>query len=156
MVANGWTPEHLRSIGKKWNAFAPLLLYLKVHLIHKFVYQFPKLELVTYVQPITRSLLRVELKITPKFMWDEKVHGMAEAFWVIVEDVDGEVILYHDSFILKQKYTEEDHVITFTTPLSNLSTQLFYFHYCGSCETKLPCHLDINTFEKVFITYRTA
>ena len=32
MVANGWTPEHLRDIGKKWNAFAPLLLYLKVHL----------------------------------------------------------------------------------------------------------------------------
>jgi hypothetical protein len=32
MVANGWTPEHLRGIGKKWNAFAPLLLYLKVHL----------------------------------------------------------------------------------------------------------------------------
>src|ERR1043166_9565384 len=32
MVANGWTPEHLRSISKKWNAFAPLLLHLKVHL----------------------------------------------------------------------------------------------------------------------------
>ena len=25
-------PEHLRDIGKKWNAFASLLLYLKVHL----------------------------------------------------------------------------------------------------------------------------
>ena len=73
------------------------------------------MELVTYVQPITRSLLRVELKITPDFMWNEKVHGTAEAFWVIVEDVDGEVIL--DSFVLKQKYAEEDHVITFTVPL---------------------------------------
>ena len=77
------------------------------------------MELVTYVQPITRSLLRVELKITPDFMWDEKVHGTAEAFWVIVEDVDGEVILYHDSFILKQKYAEEDHVIIFTISLFN-------------------------------------
>ena len=28
-----------------------------------------------YVQPITRSLLRIELKITLHFMWDEKVHG---------------------------------------------------------------------------------
>ena len=61
------------------------------------------------VQPITRSLLRVELQITSDFMWDEKVY-------VIVEDVDWEVILYHDSFILKQKYAEKDHVITRLSP----------------------------------------
>ena len=39
-----------------------------------------KISKVTYIQPITRLLLRVELKITPDFMWDEKVHGTAEAF----------------------------------------------------------------------------
>jgi len=27
-------------------------------------------------------------------MWDEKVHGTAETFWV--KDIDGEVILYHE------------------------------------------------------------
>ena len=41
--------------------------------IHKFVHQFPKLELSTHIQPITRSQLRVELTITPDFSWDEKV-----------------------------------------------------------------------------------
>src|SRR5438270_3269500 len=66
----------------------------------------------------SQLLLRVELKITLHFMWNEEVHGTAEAFWAIVEDV-GEVILYHDSFILKQKYAEEDHVIIFTVPLFN-------------------------------------
>ena len=30
MVVNGWTPEHLRGIGRRWNAFTPLLLNLKV------------------------------------------------------------------------------------------------------------------------------
>ncbi|PKC16297.1 Sec63-domain-containing protein [Rhizophagus irregularis] len=111
-------------------------------LIHKFIHQFPKLELVTYVQPITRSLLRVELKITPDFMWDEKVHGTAEAFWVVVEDVDGEVILYHDSFILKQKYAEEDHVITFTVPLFEPLPPNYFISIISDrwlhCETKLP------------------
>ena len=63
----------------------------------------------------SQLLLRVELKITLHFMWDEKVHGTDEAFWVIVEDV-GEVILYHHSFILKQKYAEKDHVITRLSP----------------------------------------
>lgn len=42
-------------------------------MIHKYVHQFPKLELATHIQPITRSTLRVELTITPDFHWDEKV-----------------------------------------------------------------------------------
>ncbi|CAG8581624.1 7898_t:CDS:2 [Paraglomus occultum] len=110
--------------------------------VHKFVHQFPKLDIQTYVQPITRSLLRIELRITPDFQWDEKVHGTAEAFWVLVEDVDGEVILYHDSFILKQKYAEEDHTITFTVPLFEPLPPNYFISVISDrwlhCETKLP------------------
>ncbi|KAL0352554.1 UNVERIFIED_CONTAM: DExH-box ATP-dependent RNA helicase DExH12 [Sesamum calycinum] len=43
--------------------------------LHKFIHQFPKLNLSAHVQPITRSVLRVELTITPDFQWDDKVHG---------------------------------------------------------------------------------
>lgn len=46
--------------------------------LHKYVHQFPKLELATHIQPITRSTLRVELTITPDFQWEEKVHGNSE------------------------------------------------------------------------------
>ena len=38
-------------------------------------------------------MLKIELTITPDFTWDEKVHGQVEAFWILVEDVDGEIIL---------------------------------------------------------------
>ncbi|CAG8675083.1 6955_t:CDS:2 [Cetraspora pellucida] len=110
--------------------------------IYKYVHQFPKLELQTFVQPITRSLLRVELKITPDFQWEEQVHGTGEAFWVLVEDVDGEVILYHDSFILKQRYAEEDHIITFTVPLFEPLPPNYFISVIADrwlhCETKLP------------------
>lgn len=85
--------------------------------LHKFVHQFPKLDLQAHVQPVTRSLLKVELTITPDFQWDEKVHGIAEAFWIMVEDVDGEHILFHDYFVLKQRYAEDEHLVTFTVPL---------------------------------------
>lgn len=44
----------------------------------RYIHQFPKLELATHIQPITRSTLRVELTITPDFHWDEKVHGHSE------------------------------------------------------------------------------
>jgi pre-mRNA-splicing helicase BRR2 len=71
------------------------------------------------VQPITRSLIRLDLSITPDFRWDEKFHGSVETFWILVEDVDGEIILYHDQFILRQRYAEEEHIITLTIPMTD-------------------------------------
>ncbi|RID53701.1 hypothetical protein BRARA_G01078 [Brassica rapa] len=56
--------------------------------LHKFIHQFPKLVLAAQVQPITRTVLRVELTITPDFQWDEKIHKYVEPFWIIVEDND--------------------------------------------------------------------
>ena len=85
--------------------------------IHKYVHQFPKLDLVSHIQPITRSTLRMELTLTPDFQWDEKVHGHSEAFWVLVEDVDSEIILHHEFFLLKQKFCEDEHTIKFFVPV---------------------------------------
>lgn len=88
-------------------------------LVHRLVHQFPRLELQAFFQPITRSLLHVQLTITPDFQWDEKVHGGAQSFWIMVEDVDGEIVLFHDQFLLLQRYAEEDHTVTFTVPMTD-------------------------------------
>jgi len=85
--------------------------------IHKVVHQLPRLDLQGHVQPITRSVLRVELILTPDFQFDEKVHGYAEPFWIIVEDVDSETILHHEYFVLKSKFAGEDHSVNFTIPI---------------------------------------
>jgi len=85
--------------------------------IHKFVHQFPKLDLSAHVQPITRTVLKVELTITPDFQWDEKIHGYVEPFWIIVEDNDGEYILHHEYFMLKMQFVEDDHHLSFTVPI---------------------------------------
>ncbi|KAL7083867.1 hypothetical protein ACP275_14G188400 [Erythranthe tilingii] len=85
--------------------------------LHKFIHQFPKLNLNAHVQPITRSVLRVELTITPDFQWDDKVHGYVEPFWILVEDNDGENILHHEYFMLKKHYIDEDHTLNFTVPI---------------------------------------
>ncbi|WCJ44783.1 U5 small nuclear ribonucleoprotein helicase putative [Euphorbia peplus] len=85
--------------------------------LHKFIHQFPKLNLAAHVQPITRSVLRVELTITPDFQWEDKVHGYVEPFWVIVEDNDGEYILHHEYFMLKKQYVDEDHTLSFSVPI---------------------------------------
>lgn len=94
------------------------------------------------VQPITRSLLRIDLTITPDFRWDEKVHSGAEAFWVIVEDVDGEIILFHDTFILRQRYAEDEHNVTLTVPMFEPVPPNYYISVISDrwlhCETRLP------------------
>ena len=40
-----------------------------------------------------------------------------QAFWIFVEDVDSEIILHHEYFLLKQKYGADEHVVTFFVPV---------------------------------------
>lgn len=87
--------------------------------LHRLVHSFPKVELQAHVQPVTRSTIKVELTIAPDFKWDSRVHGASETFWILVEDTDGESILHFDEFVLKQRYSEEEHVVTFTVPLTD-------------------------------------
>ena len=110
--------------------------------IHKYVHQFPKLELSTHIQPITRSTLKVELTITPDFQWDEKIHGKAEAFWIFVEDVDSEVILHHEYFLLKSIYAQDEHLVKFFVPVFEPLPPHYFIRVVSdhwiSSETQLP------------------
>lgn len=86
------------------------------------VAKFPRVEVQAQVQPMTRSMLRMELSITPSFEWDDGVHGAAENFWIVVEDCDGEEILVSDTFLLRKEYAQaeaNEHVVDFTVPLTD-------------------------------------
>uniref|UniRef100_A0A8C0FK63 Activating signal cointegrator 1 complex subunit 3 n=1 Tax=Bubo bubo TaxID=30461 RepID=A0A8C0FK63_BUBBB len=95
-----------------------------------------------HLQPITRSTLKVELTIAPDFQWDEKVHGSSEAFWILVEDVDSEVILHHEYFLLKAKYAQDEHLVTFFVPVFEPLPPQYFIRVVSdrwlSCETQLP------------------
>ncbi|KDQ53780.1 hypothetical protein JAAARDRAFT_136540 [Jaapia argillacea MUCL 33604] len=111
-------------------------------LVHRLVHSFPKLQLQAQVQPITRSLLRIDISITPDFRWDEKIHGAAESFWIVVEDVDGEIILFHDTFMLRQRYVEDEHNVTITVPMFEPVPPNYYISVVSDrwlhAETRLP------------------
>jgi pre-mRNA-splicing helicase BRR2 len=86
-----------------------------------FVQKFPRLDIQAQVQPMTRSMLRVELTITPNFEWDDEIHGGAESFWILVEDCDGEDILFHDQFLLRREFAiseMNEHLVEFTVPIT--------------------------------------
>lgn len=87
----------------------------------ELVSKFPRLEVQAQVQPMTRSMLRVELTITPNFTWDDDLHGGAESFWILVEDCDGEEILFYDQFILRKDFATSEmneHLVEFTVPIT--------------------------------------
>eukprot|EP01027_Heterolobosea_sp_BB2_P011038 GEZU01016104.1.p1 GENE.GEZU01016104.1~~GEZU01016104.1.p1 ORF type:complete len:2151 (-),score=711.87 GEZU01016104.1:145-6597(-) len=110
--------------------------------IYRFVHQFPRLDLSANVQPITRSMIRVDLTITPDFQFTEKVHGAAENFWVIVQDVDSEIILHHEAFLLKQKFAEEEHFVSFTVQIYEPLPPQYFIKVISdrwlNCEAVLP------------------
>ncbi|KAI3897675.1 hypothetical protein MKW92_038461 [Papaver armeniacum] len=83
-------------------------------MLYKYIHRLPHVNLAAHVQPITCTVLRVELTITPDFIWEDSVHGFVEPFWVIVEDNDGEFILHHEYFMLKKRHFDEDHTLSFT------------------------------------------
>ncbi|KAF3912422.1 hypothetical protein ABW20_dc0100492 [Dactylellina cionopaga] len=98
--------------------------------VHELLRKFPRVDVQAQVQPVTRSLLRVEMTITPEFEWDETVHGNAEGFWIMAEDCDGEHVLFSDNFILKRQYTtgdENQHLVEFTVPISEPVPPNYFF-----------------------------
>jgi len=85
--------------------------------LHKLINQYPRLEVSAQIQPITRSLLRVEATLTPAFHFDVDIHGYQLLFHVIVEDVNGEHILHHELFSLRSRESDQEHVLSFTVPI---------------------------------------
>ena len=81
----------------------------------------------------------MDLTITPDFLWDEKVHGGVEPFWILVEDTDGEFLLHSQSFLLRQAFAQEEHLVTFTVPVSEpLPPQYFIKARPAACPAPAP------------------
>ncbi|KAG7006014.1 pre-mRNA-splicing factor brr2 [Physcia stellaris] len=115
----------------------------------ELVQKFPRLEVQAQVQPVTRSMLRVELTITPNFEWDELLHGTSQSFWIIVEDCDGEDILFHDTFLLRKDYAlseMNEHLVEFTVPITEPMPPNYFITLTSDrwlqSETKLAVSFD--------------
>ncbi|OAX81734.1 hypothetical protein ACJ72_03925 [Emergomyces africanus] len=120
------------------------------------VEKFPRLDVQAQVQPMTRSMLRVELTITPNFTWDDDLHGVAESFWIIVEDCDGEDILFHDQFILRKEFAVSEmneHLVEFTVPITEPMPPNYFISLVSDrwmhSETKIPV-----SFQKLILPER--
>jgi pre-mRNA-splicing helicase BRR2 len=111
-------------------------------LIHKLIHTFPRLELEAAIQPLTRSIILVELAITPDFIWDDRYHGTSETFYILVEDNDSEAILHSETFVLKKKYSNQDHRLSFIVPMIEPFPPQYFIRVVSdrwlNCERLLP------------------
>lgn len=110
--------------------------------VYRMIQQFPRFDMSAHFQPISRTLLRVELVIQPRFEWNAEVHGASETFLLVVEDGDGERILYNDTFVLRQKYADSEHIVDFAVPLTDPLPPNYFVSLVSEkwlhCETKIP------------------
>ena len=72
--------------------------------VQKLVHAFPMLNLAASIQPITRTVIKVRLEITPDFTWNDRIHGStSEPFWVWVEDAENNHMYHNEYFLLQRK-----------------------------------------------------
>lgn len=68
--------------------------------IQGFVSFLPRLNVSCRVHPVTRSVLRFEVKIQAAFKWAKRYHGGSQSFWLFVEDPDANRIYHREYFTL--------------------------------------------------------
>ncbi|XP_072748400.1 activating signal cointegrator 1 complex subunit 3 [Anoplolepis gracilipes] len=114
-------------------------------LVKKCCHELPVLDMKYSLQPITRTVLRIRLKLSPQFRWNDKVHGKSsQAFWIWIEDPDNNFIYHHEYFILTKKmvYQDLEQELVITIPLSEpLPTQYLVkatSDHWLNCEDTIP------------------
>ncbi|XP_055550848.1 activating signal cointegrator 1 complex subunit 3 [Wyeomyia smithii] len=98
-------------------------------LVKRCAEEFPLLEIEATLQPITRTVLRIRIFITPSFKWNDRVHGKtAESFWIWIEDPESNFIYHSEYFQMTKKQTIRGEVqeLVMTIPLKDPLPPQYY------------------------------
>lgn len=87
-------------------------------LVKQYLGYFPNINLSASVSPITRTVLKVDLLITPYFVWKDRFHGASERWWILVEDSENDHIYHSELFSLSKRMARgEPQKLSFTVPI---------------------------------------
>ena len=87
----------------------------------------PTIEMDAAVVPITRTVVRILLTITPDFKWRESVHGNSLRWYLWVEDSENERIYHSEVFTLtKSLWREGTQSIEFPVPVTEPLPSQYY------------------------------
>ncbi|PIA63068.1 hypothetical protein AQUCO_00200832v1 [Aquilegia coerulea] len=90
----------------------------KGKMLKQYLDCFPWIQLAATVSPITRTVLKVDLLISPDFGWKDRYHGASLRWWILVEDTENDHIYHSESFTLTKRLRRgESQKISFTVPI---------------------------------------
>ncbi|RWS17895.1 Activating signal cointegrator 1 complex subunit 3-like protein [Dinothrombium tinctorium] len=132
------TPEKVRSEEMTAKELSRLMrVESKGPMLKKLAFCLPNLKIVATMQPITRTVLRVTLELTPNFIWEDIYHGkVSETFWIWMQDAESNHIYHSEQFKVtkKQVIQKETQTLIFTIPL--LSADTLPSHYIIHCDSE--------------------
>ncbi|CCD23263.1 ATP-dependent RNA helicase BRR2 NDAI_0B02280 [Naumovozyma dairenensis CBS 421] len=113
--------------------------------VYDLIKRFPKVSAKCSIQPLTPSLLRIDLEIIPDWVWDKNLHGNSEPFLVMVEDIDGNGILYYESVFITPDLISQEYVVDFSIQLTPAQQKRLppNFFVNVISEKWLHCHYQI-------------
>ena len=96
--------------------------------IYKLIHTFPQVNVELNIQPLTRNCLYIEVIVIPNFNWLSNYHPYKEMFHLIVEDNDGEIILHHEMFWLKEKniVNKDEKILGFIVPVTEVLPPMYF------------------------------
>uniref|UniRef100_A0AAR2IX77 Activating signal cointegrator 1 complex subunit 3 n=1 Tax=Pygocentrus nattereri TaxID=42514 RepID=A0AAR2IX77_PYGNA len=91
--------------------------------VKQCVHQIPAILMEATIQPITRTVLRVRLTITPDFRWNDQVTMATAPWWLWVEDPINDHIYHSEYFLLQKKQPQQ---VVFTIPIFEPMPSQYY------------------------------
>ena len=87
--------------------------------VRKCVSWFPQLDVDIRLMPLTRTVIRLEVAVTPDFEWNDRFHGGAESFWFWIEDDESNENYASEYFVLNKKQSNETSRLSFVFPVAD-------------------------------------
>ncbi|KAI7978983.1 DExH-box ATP-dependent RNA helicase DExH14, partial [Camellia lanceoleosa] len=93
-------------------------VFLSINCWLQYLGYFPSIQLSATVSPITRTVLKVDLLLTPDFIWKDRFHGTVQRWLILVEDSENDHIYHSEIFTLTKRMAKaEPQKISFTVPI---------------------------------------
>ncbi|KAK6461928.1 RNA helicase-related protein required for pre-mRNA splicing [Scheffersomyces coipomensis] len=123
---------------------------------YELLKQFPKLDLSYYIQTITSSLIRVQVQIVADWIWPQQKN--VESFLVVVEDCNGDKVLFSDRFVVSKRDVENTYLLEFTLPILSPEQPVYFLNFISESwlhsEWKTPLNLSDLQLPKPFAAPR--
>lgn len=124
-------------------------------IVKQCIKHFPSLDLKIIAQPMTRTVLRIQLQITPTFTWTKRYHGDAEAFWIWVDNPANGHLIHSEFLLLKEDDLKSpSQTVNFTIPIFDPKPSQYYVRVVSDrwlgCESVTTINLKDITLPEGF------